>query len=188
MVRPHTNEEMLQSLDRMGFEDLRPEFTDQVIKLRKAILNGAKPKIFHNQKLNGEMYCSMLNSYVTAINNGAVPNIENAWSYMCQEQCTKLINECFEMFERRKEELNCPCSEGEFSQIYEMEEEVYDNFRKLSVGEDSDRYFKELKNRIKMKINELDSLNKEKGKELIRKYMTTLATGLQKKIKGNIYT
>lgn len=68
----------------MGFEDLRPEFTDQVIKLRKAILNGIKPKTFHNQKLNGEMYLSMLSSYVTAINNGAVPNIENAWSYMCR--------------------------------------------------------------------------------------------------------
>lgn len=30
------------------------------------------------------MYCNMLSSYVTAINEGAVPNIENAWNYMCQ--------------------------------------------------------------------------------------------------------
>lgn len=33
------------------------------------------------------MYLCLLNSYVTAINNGAVPNIENAWNYMCQQKC-----------------------------------------------------------------------------------------------------
>lgn len=30
------------------------------------------------------MYCNMMVSYVGAINEGAVPNIENAWNYMCQ--------------------------------------------------------------------------------------------------------
>lgn len=30
------------------------------------------------------MYLCLLNSYVNAINNGAIPNIENAWNYMCQ--------------------------------------------------------------------------------------------------------
>ena len=36
------------------------------------------------------MYCNMLLSYVTAMNDGAVPNIENAWNYMCREQCQKI--------------------------------------------------------------------------------------------------
>jgi hypothetical protein len=42
----------------------------------------------------------MLSSYVKAINDGAVPNIENAWNYMCQEQCTKVMIESIEAFER----------------------------------------------------------------------------------------
>ena len=41
------------------------------------------------------MYCSMMNSYVNAINEGAVPNIENAWNYMCQEQCRKALDDCY---------------------------------------------------------------------------------------------
>ncbi len=32
------------------------------------------------------MYTNLLRSYVTAINEGAVPNIENAWTYMCEEK------------------------------------------------------------------------------------------------------
>jgi len=34
-----------------------------------------KPKTLHGQKLNGELYLSMLQSYVGAINEGAIPNI-----------------------------------------------------------------------------------------------------------------
>ena len=44
------------------------------------------------------MYCSMINSYVGAINEGAVPNIENAWNYMCEEQCQKSLDDCYELF------------------------------------------------------------------------------------------
>lgn len=29
------------------------------------------------------MYADLIKSYVTAINDGAVPNIETAWTYIC---------------------------------------------------------------------------------------------------------
>lgn len=35
------------------------------------------------------MYCSLVKSYVDSINNGAVPNVENAWSNICQNECYK---------------------------------------------------------------------------------------------------
>jgi hypothetical protein len=59
------------------------------------VINRIRPKTFHGQKLNGEMYISMMSSYVSSINEGAVPNIENAWSYMCREKCSKVFNEAF---------------------------------------------------------------------------------------------
>lgn len=68
----------------MNFDDLRPEFVSQVINFRKRVTGKLKPKMMNGQKLSGELYLSMLNSYVGAINDGAVPNIENAWNYMCQ--------------------------------------------------------------------------------------------------------
>ena len=44
------------------------------------------------------MYLCLLNSYVAAINNGAVPNIENAWNYMCQEKCTQAFEHSLSYF------------------------------------------------------------------------------------------
>ena len=59
------------------------------------------------------MYLSLMDSYVTAINEGAVPNIENAWNYMCNEKCTKVLEESFDMFNKKVKdafENNFPCS------------------------------------------------------------------------------
>jgi hypothetical protein len=65
----------LQHLDKLEFDELRPEFVDQVIHFRKRILNRMKPKTLKNKLLDGQMYLCLLESYVTAINKGAVPNI-----------------------------------------------------------------------------------------------------------------
>ena len=46
-----------------------------------------KPKMLNGKLLNGEMLMSLCDNYVTAINNGAVPNIESAWSYICKDEC-----------------------------------------------------------------------------------------------------
>jgi hypothetical protein len=54
------------------------------MNFRKRVLNRIKPKVFKGKQLDGPMYLCLLSSYVNAINNGAVPNIENAWNYMCQ--------------------------------------------------------------------------------------------------------
>ena len=46
-----------------------------------------KPKMIHGKVLDGFMLAGLASSYVTAINEGALPNIENAWSYICENQC-----------------------------------------------------------------------------------------------------
>lgn len=92
MIRPLVDEQKLQLLDKLDYDELRPEFVDQAMKFRKRIITSIKVKTLQNQKLNGDMYCSMISSYVEAINDGAVPNIENAWNYMCEEQCRKSLD------------------------------------------------------------------------------------------------
>jgi hypothetical protein len=44
MVRPITNEDDLQSLEKLELEQLRPEFVEQVINIRRRILSSLKPK------------------------------------------------------------------------------------------------------------------------------------------------
>jgi hypothetical protein len=41
---------------------------------------------------------------VLSINEGAVPNIENAWSYICENQCNKAIQDGLEVYDRTLKE------------------------------------------------------------------------------------
>ena len=75
MVRPLVDETKLQDLDSIPFEELRSDFIEQVIQFRKRVTQGLKIKTLNGKQLDGEMYCNMMSSYVTAINEGAVPNI-----------------------------------------------------------------------------------------------------------------
>ena len=84
MIRPLTDESKLQELESMELSELRAEFVDQVTQLRRKVLNRMKPKMLNGKVLTGEMLFGVIQSYVNAINKGAVPNIESAWSYICK--------------------------------------------------------------------------------------------------------
>ena len=87
MVRPLTKEDDLQTLEQRDLNDLRAEFVEQVLQLRRKVLNRIKPKKLNGKSLDGGMLAWLMENYVTSINQGAVPNIENAWSYLCKNEC-----------------------------------------------------------------------------------------------------
>lgn len=53
MVRPLVNEAQLQNLEKLEFDDLRSEFVEQVLYLRKKILTKITPKTFKGKELDG---------------------------------------------------------------------------------------------------------------------------------------
>ena len=74
-------------------EQLRPEFVEQVESLRRRVVKRIKPKQMFGKKLNGDMLFNLAQSYVEAINNGAVPSIENSWQYICKDECHKALQQ-----------------------------------------------------------------------------------------------
>eukprot|EP00826_Nyctotherus_ovalis_P014179 TRINITY_DN13925_c0_g2_i1.p1 TRINITY_DN13925_c0_g2~~TRINITY_DN13925_c0_g2_i1.p1 ORF type:complete len:340 (-),score=85.66 TRINITY_DN13925_c0_g2_i1:65-1084(-) len=83
VVRPLTKEDDLQNLENLELKELRPEFMEQVEELRNKVINRMKVKMLNGKRLDGEMLCDLARNYVEALNKGVVPNIENAWSYIC---------------------------------------------------------------------------------------------------------
>lgn len=109
-------------MGEMELDELRADFVEQVMQLRRKVINRVKPKMLNGKKLTGPMLATLSQSYVTAINNGAVPNIESAWNYICKAECSKAIDECFGKFE----EL---IKEGVFNKIPLEEDELKDIYR-----------------------------------------------------------
>lgn len=68
--------------------------------LRKRIFGRLQPKRINNNIVDGDAYFKIIKTYVEAINNGAVPNIQSAWEYICAEKSQKLLNESEDLYLR----------------------------------------------------------------------------------------
>lgn len=165
MIRPLTKEENLQCLEKMELEELRPEFVEQVMQLRRKVLNRMKPKMMHGKKLNGLMLYNLALSYVDSINKGVVPNIESAWSYICKNECQKAQQESYDKFEQsflENFELRSPVFDDELKEIYlDAKKLALDEFGKVAVGEVQRQYLVELKDKIKHKYNQIRAENEK---------------------------
>jgi Guanylate-binding protein, C-terminal domain len=82
-------------LENLETDALRPDFVNQMLNLRKKIMDRTKIKTLNGKALDGGMLGSLLSNYVEAINKGAVPNIENAWTYICRNQTQQALDNCF---------------------------------------------------------------------------------------------
>lgn len=70
---------------------MRPEFVEQVMQLRRKVLNKINPKMINKKNLNGEMFWNLAIDYINTINKGMVPNIENTWTYVWKTQWIKAL-------------------------------------------------------------------------------------------------
>ncbi len=59
----------------MELDELRAEFVEQVMLLRRKVINKVKPKTINNQVMDGATWTQLIQQYIQAINVGAVPNI-----------------------------------------------------------------------------------------------------------------
>ena len=83
--------------------------------------------------ISGAMLSGLIRNYVHAINQGAVPNIESAWTYICKTQCQKIFDECLQLYaEGLSEKLvgNFPLGEDALKEIHkELKQESEDKFK-----------------------------------------------------------
>jgi len=55
-------------------------------QLRGRIFKRVKPKVLNGKYLTGEMFLELCFAYTEAINKGQVPCIESVWTYLCQNE------------------------------------------------------------------------------------------------------
>ncbi|OMJ93442.1 hypothetical protein SteCoe_3558 [Stentor coeruleus] len=163
LVRPTIREDQLQRLEEMEFEDLRLEFVEQVVQLRKKILGKLKVKNLNNKPLNGNMLATLVESYINAINKGAVPTIENAWTYICKTECNRALQEALNLYEVNIEEVlsnKFPLDEEELKNIHKEAKAASELiFEKKSIGEDKEAFKKELIEKLKFKYSGIKADN-----------------------------
>lgn len=99
LVRPITDENKLQSLSDVDDSELRPEFLNQLVSLRKKILDLVKPKTISDRILNGNVFCDILSKIINSVNKGNLPQVNNLYSDICNNESIKAYNKSLDLYE-----------------------------------------------------------------------------------------
>jgi Guanylate-binding protein, N-terminal domain len=79
LPRPVTDEKLLRNIEKVGYEELREPFKQQVELLISSVRNNLKPKVVDNVPVDGTAYCKLIEHLVFSINNQSLPKISETW-------------------------------------------------------------------------------------------------------------
>ena len=185
MVRPLTNENKLQNLEDLPPEQLRPEFLEQIISLRKKVLGRVRVKTMNGKPLNGEMYLNLVKGLIGALNSGNVPNIENTWLSMCKVESYKAFEEAEQIYENYLKE-NLDNTDDLLEDIHkEAKEQALEHFKSKALGDIAAEYLKQLKSKIKEKYSYYLKVQDEENKGKIIRVLNKWYSILEQRIQNN---
>lgn len=161
MIRPLVDEEKLQKLDEMEVSDLRSEFVEQVVSLRKKVLNKIPIKKMRGIPMDGATWICLAQQYIQAFNEDKVPNVESSWHYICREKCQQSLAKAAELFESQLFGIQIPMSQTELESLLNEAGSNATNFFRESLLEtnSSSDIEQQLKNSIRERKEEILSQN-----------------------------
>ncbi|XP_066321680.1 uncharacterized protein [Miscanthus floridulus] len=98
LVRPLNSENELQRLDQIPLEKLRPEFQAGLDELTRFIFERTRPKQVAGTIMTGPVLAGVTQSFLDAINNGAVPTISSSWQSVEEAECRKAYDSAAEVY------------------------------------------------------------------------------------------
>ncbi|XP_027347044.1 guanylate-binding protein 1-like [Abrus precatorius] len=98
LVRPLNNENDLQRLDQISLDKLRPEFRSGLDALTKFVFERTRPKQVGATMMTGPVLVGITESYLDALNHGAVPSISSSWQSVEEAECRRAYDSATEVY------------------------------------------------------------------------------------------
>lgn len=98
LVRPLNNENDLQRLDQISLDKLRPEFRSGLDAFTKFVFERTRPKQVGATVMTGPVLVGITESYLDALNHGAVPTITSSWQSVEEAECRRAYDHAAEVY------------------------------------------------------------------------------------------
>ncbi|XP_053376333.1 guanylate-binding protein 4-like [Mercenaria mercenaria] len=164
------NRRVMKRLETARKEELSEDFLQETQLFLDYVYN-CKPKVLLNSKpVRGEMFATLATSYIDAVRNGAIPDVDNAIQMVAKIENKRMANVAVEEFKAKLRLIELPILQvRDFNQLYEaIQNASLANFRREAVF-DAEEFEKRA-------IDDMDKawkLIKEQNSALIRDYCLT---------------
>ena len=175
LPRPVDNEEDLQRLDDIPFNELKSNFRTEFLLLKKKVYETSKPKIFNGKKITGPILADLLIIFINSINSGIIPNIDTAWDNI-------IINEIQTSYEKCKnnwkQNIENNIANINIKLIYDLKYLILTEFNQVIEENGEIRHnknyfnkFKEYKNKLNAEIQkDIDKFIKQGNKQNLSQF------------------
>ncbi|KAK1412141.1 hypothetical protein QVD17_33144 [Tagetes erecta] len=98
LVRPLNEENELQRLDQIPLDNMRPEFKAGLDALTRFVFERTRPKQVGSAVMTGPIFARITQSFLDALNNGAVPTITSSWQSVEEAECERAYDLAAELY------------------------------------------------------------------------------------------
>lgn len=119
-VRPVNQEKKLRNIQEVPYEELREEFKVQMSEFIARVQETVRVKMIDGVAVNGKLLASLLEIYIDAINQNAVPTISTAWERTLDNQLKEGYKKGYEFYKaqsKSKIKLKIPLDEIKLKEI-----------------------------------------------------------------------
>ena len=95
IIRPVEQEEDLHRLNEIRFDQLKPNFRNKFLNLKRKVYEESKIKRIGNKKINGPILVNLLIQFINSLNSKIIPNINTAIENI-------ILNEIEKNYDKRK--------------------------------------------------------------------------------------
>ena len=202
MIRPVDSEEDLKRLNKIPYNNLKPEFKMEFKTLKDKIFKEALPKKLNGKKLTGPALATLIEEFVKVINSGKIPNINNTWDSIIEKDVSDAYNLSYALFKNNIKQLKI-----EKNNVYdsaELTKKLYDfkyismnnydnllqsngdtfkqeNYKKMYLDKKKDLNSK-MDSTIKKLIAQNNKLSSNYCSEIINEYYKPLGTRISKNV------
>ncbi|KAG7397812.1 hypothetical protein PHYBOEH_000193 [Phytophthora boehmeriae] len=99
LVRPVTDERDLRRAAELADSELRSEFVEQMVSVRRRILSSVPAKELFGKVLDGPQMAQLVRCYTDTMNSGAIPDIKAAWEYVADATCQAALAAAIEVYD-----------------------------------------------------------------------------------------
>ena len=184
LPRPVDQEEDLHKLNEIPFSELKPNFREEFLNLKRNIYENSKVKKFGNKKINGPILVELLKSFINSLNSKIIPNINTAFDNLIINEIEKSYENSIKLwkenYNRIKEEFSSNIKDfydirffimNEYNIVMNENKEIKYNKQYFEIFNNNKN---KLENEIYVDIKKVETINCSKKvnklNEILNKY------------------
>ncbi|XP_060587123.1 guanylate-binding protein 1-like [Ruditapes philippinarum] len=181
-------EDVMENLERLRLCELSPKFKEVTTRFVSYIYSIQPKKLLTSKPINGQMFTTLVDCYIKSINDGAVPDVDDAFTVVSKNENAKVENEAVKRFGNQMEIKKLPVSENVLKEFYtDAQKSALRYLRENVIHDKQSRFEKEAQTKMEAIWRKIKNENQIKITETCQQKLLKAKTHFDEKISDKDY-